>query len=452
MRVLFVIRSTATFYYNKSIIESLFKRGHVPIVLFEKEAETWTGGKYIQPLEEFKRLYSQFKYDRSYRRTDIWAKPLLWTRSLLTYRRFLVVGIEGYYLDRNAKFLFPPIAWMLDSRFKQLVQKVIKTKFTFWLCNLLEKVAGTDSLILEQIKTCNPDLVMIVAGGAGYGSFDVDYLIAAKALKKKTAVFTLSWDSLAIKALIQIQPDILLVWNEDHVREAKIHHYILEDKIKIVGAPAFDLWFENLTPSLSKDAFERKAGIPSENYIVFFGSPSTVAADDRWLINHLREALNQTGLGNICIVVRPHPGHSRIYENWEEKGIVIYPKRGHLPDSGTAAQEFYDTLYYSSATVAINTSAMAEAAIIGKPVIALLEKKYLATQEEAPHFISLRSSGALDIAKSPEEAAGIIKSIFAHNYSPKNRKRLIETYIRPRGHAGERVVKELEILMRVKTS
>ena len=94
-------------------------------------------------------------------------------------------------------------------------------------------------------------------------------------------------------------------------------------------------------------------------------------------------------VANAALLVRPHPFN---VEGWLTADfanlgpVAIFLARGSRPHPDTARASFFDSLYYASAIVGVNTSAMVEAAILGKPVMSLLMEEFAATQKGTLHF------------------------------------------------------------------
>lgn len=459
MKVFFVIRSTFQFYYNKSVIEALIKRGHAPLVFFEKSKEKWTGGDYVKPIQNFQKKYPNFTYDWSLRRSDKWEFVLRYSRAIFTYRRYLFVQNQSdYFKERNIKYLPTPLRFLLWLPIiNPLTKKIIKSKIAGSFLSYLENIAGIDQKILKQVKDYNPDVVLITIGGMRYGSMDLDYVKIAKALHIPCAISVLSWDSLSAKAFVQIKPDVLLAWNEIHLEQAIEHHGIRQEMVKIIGSPMFDDWFSGLKPSLTREEFCARSDLnPSNIILLYLGSPSTIAMDERWLVKEIRKTLDSCldkRLKNAQIVFRPHPAHNKIYENMENEisGVWVFPKHGSLPDMPDSLQLFYDTLYYSLCSIGVNTSAMIESIIADRAVIVPVRKVYDQTQKEAQHFKALLMGEVLELTKTPGEFINMLAALLAGKDTHREkRSAFVKRFIRPRGFdmtAGEAAVVELENLV-----
>ena len=189
--------------------------------------------------------------------------------------------------------------------------------------------------------------------------------------------------------------------------------------------------------------------------MVYLGSSANIAKDETWLVLELREALNKSPdelLRNAKLVVRPHPANCKVYEkidgSSEAHGIFIFPKTGALPNDQDSRKLLYNTLYHSAAVVGINTSAMIESVIVGKPVVSYLTDEYRKTQAEAQHFQQLLAENVLEVVKTPEEFVEVAgKLIAGKDTHKKEREAFVKKFIRPLGFeklAGEAAADEIE--------
>ena len=92
------------------------------------------------------------------------------------------------------------------------------------------------------------------------------------------------------------------------------------------------------------------------------------------------------------ILVRPHP----FSEQWPKgdlglENLVVWPPGGQEPIERDSRQNYYDSLYHSDAVVGINTSALIEAAILGRPVHTILDDEFAETQKGTLHFHYLQN-------------------------------------------------------------
>ncbi|HSS73946.1 MAG TPA: hypothetical protein VLK53_10280, partial [Gaiellaceae bacterium] len=96
--------------------------------------------------------------------------------------------------------------------------------------------------------------------------------------------------------------------------------------------------------------------------------------------------------------------------------------------------DFYDSIAHGAAVVGINTTAMIEAAIVGKPVLTILEPKF--AQEGTLHFHHLleENGGFLHTGSSLEEHLGRLARVLDEGEEgAERRRRFVEAFVRPRG-------------------
>ena len=107
---------------------------------------------------------------------------------------------------------------------------------------------ASDTMI-EYLRRHAPDVVVLTA--LTYSrSQQLDVLKAARALGMPVAAAIMSWDHLSSKALIHVQPDQVIVWNDVQRDEAVSMHGVPADRIVATGAQCYDQWFTR-TPERS---------------------------------------------------------------------------------------------------------------------------------------------------------------------------------------------------------
>lgn len=453
MKILFVIRSTRTFHYHRSIIAALLDRGHDVRALFDYEwSKTKVGS--VELIEAFQKQHPGFQFGWALQRRDFLRHILFPAREILSYRRYFTVpGQSPYYRDRWRRYI--PLWLRFLARRFTFTHAIIRMRWVGVVLRRLERVIPPDAGIIQELQKEKPDAVIVSPANLRYSSSDLEYLKAAARLKIPTAVQVLSWDNLTTKGLIHIVPDVVLAWNETQVGEARAHHGISAERVFVTGAPVFDQWFSDLKPSMSREEFCKRHGFdPRYPIIVYLGSTKNIAKDESWLVEKLRESLDSASderLRKTQLLVRPHPAHAAIYERLSHERIKIVPEKGSPPNSEESLQLFYDSLYYAEATIGVNTSGMIDAAIAGKPGMAILTREYALTQSEAVHFQYLIEGDVLEILHAPEEFPAAISRILAgHDAHKDQRKRFIGSFIRPNGiltTAGEIAAQRIEKLI-----
>jgi hypothetical protein len=201
--------------------------------------------------------------------------------------------------------------------------------------------------------------------------------------------------------LIRVIPDAVMVWNDVQADEARRLHRIPEDRIVVTGAQSLDRWFDRARPD-DVSTFRRTLGIDERRRVLLWvGSSRNMAPGDsevrfvnRWLAA-VRASANPD-LRDAFVIVRPHPGN---VEPWTADALTephtaifppSYPAGIMLTDSEVEA--FWHSLLASSAVIGINTTAMIEAAIVGRPVFSVRDPTFAHSQQQTLHFDYLTSA------------------------------------------------------------
>ena len=451
-RILFVMRSAEFFHYYRTIIVALLERGHQVRVLTTVK---WSKDMELGAFAEFKEEYPAFSYGWAITRTGVWQKILFHTREILSYRRYAVLGVRQseYYESRYLSYL-PPLVQKIVTL--PVSKPFVKSEFFANVLRFIERSAPSDPAIIADIKGYAPDVLIASPVNMRFPSSDLEYLKEAAAMGIPTALPVISWDNLTTKGLMHAFPDILLVWNDVQAEEAIQHQSMPRDRIRIIGAPVFDSWFDGHSPSMSREDFCRNHNLRVQHPIVtYLGSSVHMAEDESWLVAALRKALDESGNARLVhtqIIVRPHPGNCRIYEKLKLKDVIILPKEGTLPDGHASLQLFYDTLFYSAAAIdGANTSGIIDSIIVGKPCIAILTDEYRATQQDTQHFRQLLDADALYLAHGAKEFPEVMQRILdGHDERRIKREAFVKKYIRPLGlenTAGRAAADEIEKLL-----
>jgi hypothetical protein len=305
----------------------------------------------------------------------------------------------------------------------------------------LEQAIPSAPEIDRFLRTHAPGAVLVTPV-VKYGSDEVEYLKSARALRIPAATCVASWDNLTNKGLLKFDPERVFVWNEAQRREAIELHGISPDHAVATGGQLFDKWFEQ-RPSRPRDEFAAEVGLdPAQPYVLYLCSSPFVVNRSRAEVDFvlgLLEALRASGderLRRVGLMVRPYPRGS----DWKKVDLAPYgnavrwpPKHAHAV-TPEALADFYDSIAHSAAVIGINTTAMIEAAIVGKPVLTILEPRF--AQEGTLHFHHLleENGGFLYAASSPEEHLAQLRRVLDEGEEDaERRRRFVEAFVRPHG-------------------
>jgi len=180
--------------------------------------------------------------------------------------------------------------------------------------------------------------------------------------------------------------------------------------------------------------------------VLYVGSTSNIARTGveeefvrRWL-----EALRGSGdpvLTELPVLVRPHPERpGSWYEGEVGPGEVrLWPPEAPVDVSNVteeARRDYFDSLYHCTAVVGINTSALLEAAILGKPVLSVRAPELAQAHEGTLHFDYLlpENGGFLHLARDfDEHVLHLGEAVRAPELSSERNERFVKRFIRPNG-------------------
>jgi hypothetical protein len=266
-----------------------------------------------------------------------------------------------------------------------------------WLLRRAESAVPPSRDVAAYLQQQQPDALLITPLIGVVGSSQPDYLRAARDSGVPTAVAVWSWDHLSSKALIRDAPDRVMVWNEVQRGEAVRLHGIAPERVVVTGAQCFDQWFDR-HPSRTRAEFCEAAGLRGDKpfllYVgsaLFAGSPPEASFVQEW-IAAVRSSPDPA-LRGCAILVRPHPQRMREWDGVDLSGFGDVVVWGGNPVTAQARDDYFDSLYYSRAVIGLNTSAFLEAAIAGRPVLAILPEQFRDNQEGTLHFGYLSTAG-----------------------------------------------------------
>jgi hypothetical protein len=438
MKVFFLMDSPEYLRFYDTAIDELAARGHlVTLAVMSGRERKPVGLEGLQAHADRVRLAGVVPAH-----TGSWAGIATGLRATMDFVRFLHPTLAAApALRARIKRKVLPRAYHWLDRIPSLAPATVR--------RLLRVLAGFERAIpvhgpiVDMLRAESPDVVLVSPLVAA-ASEQVDWVKAARACGMRTAVGVASWDNLTNKGLLRIEPDALLVWNEAQRREAVEYHGIPAEKVAVTGAQLFDRWFDRRVSRVRAE-FCRRVGLPDERpFVLFTGSSVFISRSDaevafvrRW-IEALRGA-SEPSLRDVNILVRPHPYNCQA---WEANplagvpGVAVYPNRTYSPVGAETRADFFDSLSHAAVVVGINTSAMIEAAIAGKPVCSLLASEFTGTQEGTIHFRHLlpEHGGFLRIAGTLDEHLAQVADRLAHaDGSRAETARFVASFIRPHG-------------------
>jgi hypothetical protein len=438
MKILFVMSYPGYLRYYDSTVHLLIKKGHTVYLAFDRPEKQSEGLEALKEANEKIIVLGQFP-----RRKDEWGAIARGIRAIGDYIRYLdPLYAQAIYLrNRRKKALDHAPRFKFMTKIQTLPHFLVK--FFLKTILVLEKTIPSSPEVEEYLTNLSPDLILVTPL-VSEASPQTDVVKSAQALGIKVALCVASWDNLTNKGFMRIQPDRVIVWNEIQKSEAQTLHFISPDKIVVTGAQPFDRWFHR-KPSTTREEFCQKVGLKINlPFILFVGSTAGISAPDteerfvRQWIQFLRNSREEC-IRNLGVLIRPHPYNPGKWEDADLSDldhVTVWPRKGANPVNEGDRNDYFDSLYHSAAVVGINTSAMLEAAIVGRSVHTVLDPQFQNTQTGTLHFHYLLSEngGFVQVASNLEEHLRQLSDTLKKEEEIREKTlKFVKLFIRPHG-------------------
>jgi hypothetical protein len=433
----------------EAALRELLRRGHAVHVAFETDKEGRSGDtRLFEVLRSEHPGLSWSAVPRRRRRVRAWGRRQL--RLTIDLLRYLEPEYEhAFALRDRALARAPRLAAALartgilrQARARRLISGALRRA---------ESSFAPDPAVRAFVESCAPALVAVTPL-VMLGSAQGEYVRAARSLGVPSAFLVASWDNLTNKGVVHDEPDLTVVWNEAQRREAIELHGLPGSDVVATGAHSYDHWFE-WQESRTRGAFCAELGLdPARPLLLYacsskFIAPEEIRTVERW-VGRIRAASDPL-LRDSSIVVRPHPANP---QPWDRAGIeepgrtILWPSSGTKPTAIEAKRDYYDSLFHAAAVIGINTSALVEGALVGRPTYTLLEPELQGGQEGTLHFGHL---AALHVARAPGEHEQQLLEACRGDAGSEREREFVESFLRPHGidlPVAPRLVDELEAL------
>ena len=430
MKILFAALHLAAFRNFESAIRELAARGH-HVLLVGEDAETLGGEELARRLAED--YPGRVTWDRlPSLEHEPWYDAARRMRVALDYVRALDPQYPQKLRLRSEERTARVVRWM--SRLPRGRARALAALQRF------ERLMPVSATLVEYVRRAAPDAI-VLASLTYSRSQQLDLLKAGRALQIPVAAAILSWDHLSSKALLHVVPDMVIVWNATQKREAVEMHGIPPERVILTGAQCYDQWFTR-GPERSREEFCRAIGLrPDRPFVLWVHSAlsPTPEPPEPVLVTRWIEALRRSPdprLRDLGVLVRPHPERRK---EWAGVTLDRYENvafHGRNPIDRDAKNEYFDSLYHSSAVVGLVTTAFLEAAIVGRPVLTFTLPEYRLHQEEMIHFRYLTEleGGLLHMAPDLEtHLAQLADAVALDGRRDERNRRFLEAFVRPGG-------------------
>jgi hypothetical protein len=166
-----------------------------------------------------------------------------------------------------------------------------------------------------------------------------------------------------------------------------------------------------------------------------FIAPYEVDVVRRW-IGAIRHTGDET-LRTAGVLVRPHPQNAAQWSDVDLSAFgdaAVWPRAGANPIGLDARRDYYDSMHHAHAVVGVNTSALIESGIVGRPVLSFRVPELSGTQEGTLHFRHLTRGGLLTLADTLDEHVSQLQRSFESTERERERVRqFVQSFVRPSG-------------------
>lgn len=434
MKILFFMTHPGFTRNYESTLALLAERGHTVRLAFDGPPQV---GK-PSAVDALEARYPSITHGPAPDRDDVWSPLAGASRALRNALRYLHPRYRQATRLRERAVVWP-LGPILGAVAALPVGGQLAVRGLDSLLRGVERIIPSSPEIEQFIRQQRPDVVLL-SPVVDFNTPQTDQLKSACALGAPTGVCVASWDNLTNKGLIQIRPDLVTVWNEHQRREAADLHDIPIERVVATGAQIFDEWFVR-RPTTGRAEFCERLGFPELQPIVLYTcssqwiAPHEVPFVERWL-RAVRAGPEPLASANI--LVRPHPQNAAQWRQVDLSGhgaVAVWPRDPSARVDAASKADFYDSLHHSAAVVGINTSALIEAGIVGRPVLSVLDDEHRNSQDGTLHFRYLveESGGLLQVSDGlPAHVEQLAATLTATDHAERAQA-FLTSFLRPHG-------------------
>lgn len=437
LRVLFFLHSLGYLRFFDPVLQELLDRGHRVHLLFERDDHEANEEVWLAEMERRRGFTWSLTHTLKY---DTWRHFAMRIRSATDAARFFSPPFrDSGYLFVRAEHRAPPWFRRLAAHRSMRSQRAIGTLRR--LLHAIEAAIPSSKLLQRELAGHEPD-VFVLCPHLMPGMRHSDYLKATRALGLRSVLCVASWDNLSSKQQIHELPDRVIVWNETQVGEAIELHGVPRERLVTTGAQSFDLWFT--WQPRPREEFCARVGLdPARPYLLYVGGslfPGELV-EAEWAKTWLSEVRRDPALRDAGVLFRPHPNRGREWAKTSLAGfenVTVWPPlHTEMPVDAEARADFFDSIFHSAAVFGLNTSAMIEAAVIGRSVHTMLVDEFASSQQGVFHFDYLLrvGGGLLRVAADFDQLRELLAQAVGGGdpEAESRRRRFLEAFVRPHG-------------------
>jgi hypothetical protein len=285
-------------------------------------------------------------------------------------------------------------------------------------------------------------------------------VLEAKKLGIPVLAFITSWDNLSTKSRTVFKYDGYLVWSKQMEKELRhFYPHSREVPVYVIGAPQFDVFFEERFYQ-SREEFCAAQGLRADLPIILYALGSPNFLPEYSSVSYLAERVARGELGDVQLLVRPHP----IHDNAAESALLRkFAPRVVVQQTGKAGAavnarsqdenqitEWVNSFRHADVVVNLSSTAAVDAAIFDRPVVNLDFDPEPGQPNQAlvkdinhnwTHFKPVAESGGLWLVDNLKEMVDAVQAYLKNPELHREGRRWIAEYVCEHldGLSGERM-------------
>lgn len=286
---------------------------------------------------------------------------------------------------------------------------------------------------------------------------------AARKLGIPTLAYIPSWDNISTKARMVFDYDGYIVWSDQEKEELHETYPLSRDRpVYVCGAPQYDIFFQEKFHRSRAEFCAGQQLDPNLPIIVYaIGSPNFLKEHHGAM--HLAKQVEDGVLGDVQMVVRPHPIHDNaemqeFFRGFSRVRLQSSPNAGRKLSerSQDTAQiiEWVNTFRHADVVVNLSSTVTIDAAIFDKPVVNLdFDPQPGQTDQQLikdvnhlwTHFKPIAESGGIRLVNDFSELIEAVRLYLKNPELDSAKRRSIAEYVCGHldGRSGERMARAI---------
>lgn len=354
------------------------------------------------------------------------------------------------------------LGWVIDKAAHVLaragIERPLDDLLERWLLRY-QRSAEADNLLGEM----RPEVVLVT------GPFQFEQpAITAAALRQGIPTLALipSWDNISTKRRMIFKYDGYVVWSEKLRNELyERYPHTRNRPVYVVGAPQFDVFFQRKFEQTRNEFCASQGLDPTRPIIVYaVGSPNFLSGEPYGALA-LAEAVERGDLGDVQLLVRPHPLHdhatlTELFRNSrgrihvQQTAVAGTPVNLRSQDEQQIV-EWVNTFRHAAVVVNLSSTVTVDAAICDRPVVNLDFDPAPGQPDQSlikeinhrwTHFSPIAESDGLWLVNDTSEMIHAVRTYLENPGLHREGRRWITKYVceHPDGACGARMAAAIE--------